>query len=302
MPRAERVGTFAIVLHHQRPEAADLARATAQWFREHGHDVVLPAADAAAAGLDELALPDDTLPPDLEAVVSLGGDGTMLGAGRLLAPYKVPLIGINHGRLGFITDIPLQDATSALARVIEGDFEVEDRILLEGRVVRGDKVMFSGLALNDVVINRAGRGGMIELHIELDGSFMYNQRADGLIVSTPTGSTAYALSANGPILHPQLNAIVLVPVAPQTLSNRPIVIPDSGLLSMTITALGRVESGASVHFDMQSWSDCQPGDRIDVRRANDTLQFVHPAGYSFFSTLRRKLHWNRMPLLTDDTE
>jgi len=237
-----------------------------------------------------------------DLAVIMGGDGTMLGAGRLLAPYKVPLIGINHGRLGFITDIPLQDATDALTRVIEGNFEIEERLLLEGRVMRGDEVMFSGLALNDVVINRAGRGGMIELRIELDGAFMYNQRADGLIISTPTGSTAYALSANGPILHPQLSALLLVPVAPQTLSNRPIVIPDSGVLSMTITALGRVESGASVHFDMQSWSDCQPGDRIDVRRAHNTLQFVHPAGYSFFSTLRRKLHWNRMPQLTDETE
>ncbi|HLU20273.1 MAG TPA: NAD kinase [Pusillimonas sp.] len=268
-----------------------------------GCQVMIEADTAQNTGITDLPIADyRQIGETADLAVVMGGDGTMLGAGRLLAPYKVPLIGINHGRLGFITDIPLQDATSALARVIEGDFEIEDRILLEGRVVRGDEVMFSGLALNDVVINRAGRGGMIELHIELDGSFMYNQRADGLIVSTPTGSTAYALSANGPILHPQLNAIVLVPVAPQTLSNRPIVIPDSGLLSMTITALGRVESGASVHFDMQSWSDCQPGDRIDVRRANDTLQFVHPAGYSFFSTLRRKLHWNRMPLLTDDTE
>jgi len=131
---------------------------------------------------------------------------------------------------------------------------------------------------------------------------MYSQRADGLIVATPTGSTAYALSANGPILDTRLNALVLVPVAPQTLSNRPIVIPDSGLLSITITALGRVESGASVHFDMQTWSDCQPGDRIEVRRAQDRVQFIHPRGYSFFSTLRRKLHWNLMPQVSDEVE
>jgi NAD+ kinase len=162
--------------------------------------------------------------------------------------------------------------------------------------------MYSGMALNDVVINRAGRGGMIELRVELDGSFMYSQRSDGLIVATPTGSTAYSLSASGPILHPKLDALLLVPVAPQTLSNRPIVIPDSGTLGITITALGRVESGASVHFDMQTWSDCQPGDRIDVRRAQHTATFLHPTGYSFFSTLRRKLHWNRMPQPSDDVE
>ena len=295
--------TVALIGRYQDSGLDGPLRELRNTLREAGCHVLIEADTARNTGITDLPIADyQQIGETADLAVVMGGDGTMLGAGRHLAPYKVPLIGINHGRLGFITDIPLQDATNALAHVIEGNFEIEERLLLEGRVVRGEEIMFSGLALNDVVINRAGRGGMIELHIELDGSFMYNQRADGLIISTPTGSTAYALSANGPILHPQLSAIVLVPVAPQTLSNRPIVIPDSGLLSMTITALGRVESGASVHFDMQSWSECQPGDRIDVRRANDTLRFVHPTGYSFFSTLRRKLHWNRMPLLTDDTE
>lgn len=237
-----------------------------------------------------------------DLAVIMGGDGTMLGAGRLLARSHVPLIGINHGRLGFITDIPVHTATDALSQVIRGHYEIEERLMLEGRVMRGDQVMFSGVALNDVVINRAGRGGMIDLRVELDGNFIYNQRADGLIISTPTGSTAYALSANGPVLHPQLQTILLVPVAPQTLSNRPIVIPDSGILSMTITALGRVESGASVHFDMQAWSDCQPGDRIEVQRSKDNVRFVHPLGYSFFSTLRRKLLWNQIPQLSNEGE
>jgi NAD+ kinase len=237
-----------------------------------------------------------------DLAVIMGGDGTMLGAGRILARSNVPLIGINHGRLGFITDIPIHTATDALSQVIGGHYEIEERLMLEGRVMRGDQVMFSGVALNDVVINRAGRGGMIDLRVELDGNFIYNQRADGLIISTPTGSTAYALSANGPVLHPQLQTILLVPVAPQTLSNRPIVIPDSGVLSMTVTALGRVESGASVHFDMQAWSECQPGDRIDVQRSKDNVRFVHPLGYSFFSTLRRKLLWNQIPQLSNEDE
>ena len=131
---------------------------------------------------------------------------------------------------------------------------------------------------------------------------MYSLRADGLIVATPTGSTAYALSAAGPIVHPELNAMVLVPVAPQTLSNRPIVLPADGVLDMTLTAMGRVEGGASVHFDMQTWSDLQPGDRIVVRRAPHNIRFLHPTGYSFFSTLRRKLDWSRMPSADDDGE
>lgn len=295
--------TVALIGRHQDTGLDAPLRSLAETIRAAGCKVLIEAETAQNTGLAEYPVASyEEIGQQADLAVIMGGDGTMLGASRMLAPSKVPLIGINHGRLGFITDIPLHDATNVLASVIHGNFEVEERILLEGRIVRGDQTLFSGIALNDVVINRAGRGGMIELRVELDGSFMYSQRADGLIIATPTGSTAYALSANGPILHPRLNGILLVPVAPQALSNRPIAIPDSGLLSMTITALGRVESGASVHFDMQTWSDCQPGDRIDVRRAQHTVQFIHPIGYSFFSTLRRKLQWNRMPQLSDETE
>ena len=146
------------------------------------------------------------------------------------------------------------------------------------------------------------RGGMIEVRVEVNDTYMYTQRADGLIVATPTGSTAYALSSAGPILHPEVSAMVLVPVAPQTLSNRPIVIPADGVLNMTLTAMGRSEGGASVHFDMQTWSDLMPGDRIVVQRAPHSIRFLHPAGYSFFSTLRRKLDWNRMPRSGSEAE
>ena len=206
--------------------------------------------------IDAISYDDMGRYADLAIIV--GGDGTMIGAARKLACSGIPLIGINHGRLGFITDIPLADAHDAIISVINGNYEAEERSMLEGRIVRGNETLISSIALNDIVINRAGRGGMIELRVELDGVFMHRQRADGVIISTPTGSTAYALAANGPILHPALNAILLVPVAPQTLSNRPVVVPDSSTLSLTITTLGRVESGASVHFDMQTWSDCQP--------------------------------------------
>lgn len=229
-----------------------------------------------------------------DLAVIMGGDGTMLAAARQLATTDVPMIGINHGRLGFITDIPLNSAAEAITSVLNGAFVQDERILLEGRVMRGGQQIFSGMALNDVIINRAGRGGMIELRVECNGAFMHSQRADGLIIATPTGSTAYALSAGGPILHPQVPALVLVPVAPQTLSNRPITLPADSVLSITILALGRVESGASVHFDMQALSNCQEGDRIDVRRSPYRVRFLHPQGYSYFATLRSKLNWNRM--------
>lgn len=278
-------------------------RELASTLKKSGRHVMIESETAQNTGVTEFPIVDyQAIGQQADLAVIMGGDGTMLGAARKLAKSNVPLIGINHGRLGFITDIPLHNATEALTSVMQGNFNTEDRAILEGGVVRAGETLFSGVALNDVVLSRAGRGGMIEVRVEFDGAFMYNQRSDGLIVSTPTGSTAYSLSVNGPILHPSLNAILLVPVAPQTLSNRPIVLPDNGTLSLTITALGRVESGASVHFDMQTWSDCQPGDRIDVRRSQHSVRFIHPKGYSFFSTLRRKLHWNHMPQILDEAE
>jgi NAD+ kinase len=182
-----------------------------------------------------------------------------------------------------------------MGRRLHGSYRIEERTLLSAGVWRGQTQLYSDTALNDVVVNRAGRGGMIEVRVELDDVYMHAQRADGLIIATPTGSTAYALSAGGPLLHPGLDAMMLVPVAPQTLSNRPIVVPGKGVLKLTLTAVGRAEFGANVHFDMQSWSDLKVGDHIIVKRAPYTARFVHPEGYSFFSTLRRKLHWNLMP-------
>ncbi|MFW7340172.1 NAD kinase [Pollutimonas sp. H1-120] len=295
--------TVAIVGRYQDTGLDAPLRKLAGTLGAAGCNVLIEADTAKNTGIREHTVASyQEIGKQADLAVIMGGDGTMLGAARQLADSNVPLIGINHGRLGFITDIPLHSANDALASVIQGNYEAEDRVLLEGRVVREGQTLFSGVALNDVVLNRAGRGGMIEVTVEFDGAFMYSQRADGLIIATPTGSTAYSLSANGPIVHSRLNAILLVPVAPQTLSNRPIVLPDSGTLSLTVTALGRVESGASVHFDMQTWSDCQAGDRIEVRRAKNTVRFIHPTGYSFFSTLRRKLYWNHMPQPSDEVE
>ncbi|MGO3892492.1 MAG: NAD kinase [Paenalcaligenes sp.] len=278
-------------------------RAVAHTLKQAGCSVIIESDTARYTGIQDIpCVSFDEIGQHADLAIIVGGDGTMLGAARQLAHSGVPLIGINHGRLGFITDIPLPHAHEAITSVINGQYETEHRSLLEGRVVRDGETLVSGIALNDIVINRAGRGGMIELRVELDGVFMHRQRADGVVVATPTGSTAYALAANGPILYPTLNAFLLVPVAPQTLSNRPVVVPDSSTLSLTITALGRVESGASVHFDMQAWSDCQPGDCVEIRRAQKTVCFIHPTGYSFFSTLRQKLDWNRIPQPNDANE
>ena len=286
--------TVALIGRYQDSGMDAPLRRLGQVLSAAGCDILIEAETGRNTGVHDFPLASYAdIGTRADLAIIMGGDGTMLAAARQLATSGVAMIGINHGRLGFITDIPLGSADEAITRVLNGAFVEDERMLLEGRVMRGDEAIYSGVALNDVIINRAGRGGMIELRVECNGAFMHSQRADGLVIATPTGSTAYALSAGGPILHPQVNALVLVPVAPQTLSNRPITLPDDSVLNITIRALGRVES-ASVHFDMQALSDCQEGDRIDVRRSPHRVRFLHPQGYSYFSTLRSKLNWNRM--------
>jgi len=222
---------------------------------------------------------------DLAVVV--GGDGTMLGIARELARHHVPLVGINQGRLGFITDVPFAHFKEALAPMIAGDYEEEHRSMLEGDVWRDGERIFAGLSLNDVVVTRGATAGMVELRVDVDGDFVANMRADGLIVGTPTGSTAYALSAGGPILHPSIGGWVLVPIASHTLSNRPIVLPDSGEVRIGIVA----GKDVSASFDMHNLASLMHGDQVRVRRSASKVCFLHPRGWSYYATLRRKLRW-----------
>lgn len=212
----------------------------------------------------------------------------MLGIGRQLACHNVPLIGINQGRLGFITDIPLDGYQSILLPILNGAYEEDRRSLMQARVMRDGHCVFDALAMNDVVVNRGATSGMVELRVEVDGHFVANQRADGLIIASPTGSTAYALSAGGPLLHPSLPGWVLVPIAPHTLSNRPIVLADASEIAIELVA-GR---DASANFDMQSLASLLHGDRVVVSRSRHQMRFLHPSGWTYFDTLRQKLHWN----------
>jgi len=227
----------------------------------------------------------------IDLTVVLGGDGTMLAIGRQLAGSNVPLVGINMGRLGYMTDIPIQDVATVLPKIIGGDYEADTRTLLDAVVLRNQKEINRALALNDVVVNRSGISGMVELAVSVNGSFMYNQRSDGLIVSTPTGSTAYALSAGGPILHPRVAGILLVPIAPHSLSNRPIVLPEDVMISIKVVEGHEV----IVNFDMQSLTNLQSGDIIEVSQSKKTISLLHPLGHSDYKTLREKLHWNEYP-------
>jgi NAD+ kinase len=223
---------------------------------------------------------------DLGLVV--GGDGTMLGIGRLLAQFGVPLVGINQGRLGFITDIAFEDYQTTLAPILKGHYDEDPRWMMQAKVVRDGHCVFNATAMNDVVVNRGASAGMVELRVEIDGRFVANQRADGLIIASPTGSTAYSLSAGGPLLHPSIGGWILVPIAPHNLSNRPIVLSDQGEVAVEIVA-GR---DASANFDMQTLTSLLHGDRIIVRRSEHQVRFLHPVGWSYFDTLRKKLHWN----------
>ena len=227
----------------------------------------------------------------IDAVIVIGGDGTLLGVGRHLAGANIPVIGINMGRLGYMTDIPLQEVAQILPQMLQGSYELDSRSLLEAEVVRENAITHFGLALNDVVVNRSRLTGMVELAVSVNGSFMYNQRSDGLIVATPTGSTAYNLSAGGPILHPRVDGIVLTPISPHALSNRPIVLPAN--VEITIEVAGGKD--VSAHFDMQSLSTLQIGDQIRVRKSQKLVTLLHPKGHSDYRILREKLHWNEYP-------
>jgi NAD+ kinase len=261
----------------------------AQFLGRQGLEVSLEAETAHNTGMtDYPALTPEQLGQHCDLAVVVGGDGTMLGIARQLARFNLPLVGINQGRLGFITDLPIDQFEEALAPMIAGDYEEERRTMLEGGVWRDGQVIFEGIAMNDVVVSRGATASMVQLKIDIGDEFVANHRADGLIVGSPTGSTAYALSAGGPILHPGIAGWVLVPIAPHDLSNRPIVLPDIGEICIEIVA-GR---DASVSFDMQSLASLLHGDRIIVRRSAHQVRFLHPRGWSYYATLRGKLHWN----------
>ena len=286
MPR--RFHHAALVGKYQADGIKPLLEEIAQFLARQGLEVSFERQTALSTGVtdfDALSLAQIGAQCDLAVVV--GGDGTMLGIARELARHNVPLVGINQGRLGFITDVPIGHFRDALAPMIAGDYEEDFRAMLEGEVWRDGDRIFEGLSLNDVVVSRGATASMVELRVDIGDDFVANMRADGLIVASPTGSTAYSLSAGGPILHPGIAGWVLVPIASHTLSNRPIVLPDSGPVRITVVA-GR---DASANFDMQGIASLLHGDQVRVQRSAHKVRFLHPRGWSYYATLRRKLRW-----------
>ena len=224
-----------------------------------------------------------------DLVIVLGGDGSLLSAARTMARFETPVLGINRGRLGFLTDISPDEVSELVPAVLEGRYEREERFLLDVNVEREGKVVARADALNDVVLNSGTSAQMIEFELSIDGEFVYRQRADGLIISTPTGSTAYSLSGGGPIMHPSLDAIVLVPMFPHTLSSRPIVVDGKSEIKLVIGETN--ETYPQVSFDGQMNIACAPGDIIRITKKPFKIRLIHPTDHNFYATCRDKLGW-----------
>jgi NAD+ kinase len=241
-----------------------------------------------------IAVDAERMGRESDLVIALGGDGTLLSAARRLVDFGVPIMGINLGRLGFLVDISPEDVDIRLDEILAGSFISEDRFMLTATLRRGDG---SGaaptVAFNDVVLHSRDAVRMIEFETFIDGRFVNIQRADGLIVSTPTGSTAYALSGGGPIIHPTLEAIVLVPVSPHTLSNRPLVVGADAQIELRFSEHSRTP--AQVSSDGQANLDVSPGDRLVIHRYPTAVTLIHPPDYDYFHILRAKLHWSEQP-------
>jgi NAD+ kinase len=289
-----RFPRIALVGRHGSPDVSAPLADLARMLRGRGHTVMVEAETAQWAPLAGCAAVDAAdAASRIDLAIVLGGDGTMLSIARRLAPAQVPLIGVNLGRLGFLTDIPLARMEPSVIDMIDGRYVEERRSMIAARIERAGEAgqVDDALGLNDVVVNRGALGSLIEYAIEIDGRFVFAMRADGVIVATPTGSTAYALSAGGPILAPEVPAFALVPVAPHALTHRPIAVPDSATIAITVQH-GR---DASVHCDGQAHLELGEGDRVVLRRAPHQARFLHPDGYDYFAMLRQKLHWSETP-------
>jgi NAD+ kinase len=283
----------ALVGKYQSPDVEESVLAIARFLRERELTVWIEQGTASSiSGVAEFAVAThEQIGGEADLAVVVGGDGSMLNTARRLAEYGVPLVGVNLGRLGFLTDISRSDAQQRLGEILDGHFTEAPRVMLDAEVLRGGRSVFHTLALNDVVVNKGEIGRMIEFDLSIDDEFVYTQRSDGMIVSTPTGSTAYALSANGPILHPSVDGIALVPLCPHALTARPVTIPDRSRIDIVLLP----PNDARVHFDGQARFDLRAGDRLRVTRSPHVVRLLHPRGYSYFAMLREKLHWSATP-------
>ena len=281
--------TIAILGRHEDSRVADPMRAVTEHLTKAGIKVLASRRmklDLAVTRMDEADLCGSA-----DLVIAIGGDGTMLHASRLARESGTPILGINRGRLGFLADVTPDEMIASVEQVLNGNYTRDTRMLLEARVIRDDGEESIAYALNDVVLKRRETGRMVDFSTRVDGAFVNTHSGDGLIVATPTGSTAYSLSCGGPIISPQLDAVVVVPVCPHTLTDRPLVIPARQ--SIEVELLERDGTTASITVDGRPMGRIRPIDSLQISAAEQRITLVHPPSYDFFEILRSKLFWGR---------
>ena len=281
----------ALVGRFTDPRVAESARVALAHLVERGVTVRVDCAAPLAASSAVSAVETAELSPGADLMIAVGGDGTLLYAAGLVARHGVPLLGINRGRLGFLTDVMPQDIATCLDAALAGQLDADERPLLTARLQHADGTSREALALNDVVLQKLATGRMLDFETRVTGRYVNTHAGDGIVVASATGSTAYALSCGGPIIEPQLDIVVLAPICPHTLSDRPIVV--SGRSVIEIRMLERPDTRAQVTCDGSILGTLVPGERLEIRRAAERVTLLHPPGHDYFRLLRSKLHWGR---------
>ena len=290
-PQFQRIGLLAKAAGGK---VAETLRAVVGFLVERRHEIHLSESSAAALGGGQAGHPVAALVQRVDLVVVVGGDGTMLVAARAAAAAHVPVLGINLGRLGFLTDISPDRATETLARILDGEYVEDPRCLLSAQIGEVGVPRIQQTAFNDVVLQKWNTARLIEFETYIDGRFVNAQRSDGLIVATPTGSTAYALSGGGPLLHPALDALVLVPICPHALSNRPLVVAGDSVVEVVVS--GHTDPAfVQISCDGQETVGLRRGERVRIAKHACGLRLIHPAGHDHYGLLRAKLGWSEPP-------
>jgi NAD+ kinase len=288
----KRVG---IVVKPHQPDALKTICGVVEWLAERG--IVLVGGPEIErerieheTGCAVEALDHEELAGSIDLMLVLGGDGTMIATARMLGDREVPVLGVNYGGLGYLAEFRVEELYTALESILEGNYRIDTRVMLRVQLMRGDKEVARTRILNDVVINKSALARIIEIEANLNQQFVNSFRADGLIVSTPTGSTAYNLSAGGPVIYPSMNAVVITPICPFTLSNRPLVVPDDAVIEL---CLKTHTEDAAVTLDGQVGFPLEVEDRVVIRKSRTTFQLVQPMNRNYFEVLRDKLRWGR---------
>jgi NAD+ kinase len=283
--------TVGVFVGPQKTEALAFMRDLQKWCERRGIEMRIIGASLNEIDCAPLAEENGQLAEDVDLLVVLGGDGTMLGAARLVGGRRIPVLGVNFGWLGYLTEFTLDELFPALDGLRNGDFSIDSRMMLDVMLERDGRVIASHRALNDAVVNKGAPVRMIELECYIDGMFVSAFRADGMIVATPTGSTAYSLSAGGPIVHPRMSAILLTPICPHMLSNRPVVIPGESLIEVVFRRAGE---DLMLTVDGQVAISLRPDDRVTIVQSDSTFELVRPPNRNYFEVLKTKLKWGNM--------